>query len=707
MAQRHLAIILKYRYLAVGKYRGNGMAEEAGTKSRGASGQQYYLMEKISQGGMAEIFKGLSYDVDGIKKTVCIKKILPHIAASKEFIDSLIDEAKTAVKLVHGNIAQTYDLGKVGEDYFMVMEYVDGKSLSQIHKRCEARGELIPIQFLTYFISEVLSGLDYIHRRTDESGSPLGIVHRDMSPQNIMVSFSGTVKIIDFGIAKSGFRVGATDAGILKGKFAYMSPEQAYGDLIDNRSDIFSVGIMFHEMLSGRRLFKGQDSRETIRNVRRAKVEPPSSARPDVPDELDRIVTKALSKDRRRRYALASEMQSDLVKFLHTTYPDFKPSDAAQFMQDLFKAEMQSSKRMEADARTPYLIIDKTNSALVDDAQFEITGAMKAPVDLSEFMVEGDVGERDDEEFESERRGHGEPEEKTQRKPPMFGLGRMDKKKMRLIQLVSISILIASLAAIGVIKVIKKPTAPVAGGGLAELMVITNPSDAEVLLDGTVQGKGSPISIRNISAGADHTLLVRKDGFLDHQRTLAFKPGEFTSLSIALTPAAPTAASLELVTRPAGATIFIDDRETLQTTPATIGGMDAGKSYGVGLYLKGYRFWRKDVELKPGENKSFDIELEKDFGSALIDSDPKGALILIDGTPKGQTPTTLDELEPDRVYKVEIWLDGYDPQSKEFKATAGKTEEIRMTLQKTPIVPEEKAKPEATDDSETGQKAKE
>ena len=240
---------------------------------------QYYLMEKIAQGGMAEIFKGLSYDVHGIKKTVCIKKILPNIAASQEFIDTLIDEAKIAVTLSHGNIAQVHDLGKVGEDYFMVMEFVEGKTLSRIMKTCHAKKELVPAPFACYFIAEILNGLNYIHRRTDEHGHALDIVHRDISPQNIMVSYSGTVKIIDFGIAKAKIKVGSTDSGILKGKFAYMSPEQARGDDTDHRSDIFSLGIIFWELLTGQRLFKAEDNKQTLRNVRKAHVALPSRGR--------------------------------------------------------------------------------------------------------------------------------------------------------------------------------------------------------------------------------------------------------------------------------------------------------------------------------------------------------------------------------------------------------------------------------------------
>jgi len=192
------------------------MADETHNPKPSQAGQ-YYLTEKIAQGGMAEIYKGLAYDANGLKRTVCIKKILPHISANPEFIDSLIDEAKIAVTLSHGNIAQTYDLGKVEDDYFIVMEHINGKSLSQVAKKVYREKKLVPLPLVCHFISEVANGLDYIHRRTDSEGHPLHIVHRDMSPQNVIISYSGTVKIIDFGIAIAANRLGLTEVCILKG----------------------------------------------------------------------------------------------------------------------------------------------------------------------------------------------------------------------------------------------------------------------------------------------------------------------------------------------------------------------------------------------------------------------------------------------------------------------------------------------------------
>lgn len=359
---------------------------------------QYYLLEKLAQGGMAEIFKGVAYDLHGIKRTVVIKKILPKIAESREFVDMLVSEAKIAVMLSHGNIAQTYDLGKVDNNYFIVMEYVDGQPVSKIHQRCLTNGDRLPIDLIAYIISEVANGLHYMHRKTDEHGRPLHIIHRDVSPQNIMVSYSGTVKIIDFGIAKATPFSDETESGVIKGKFAYMSPEQACGEPIDHRSDIFSLGVILHEMISGRRLFKADNKRQTLANVREARVLAPSEYRDDVSSELDEIVMRALAKSRNRRYMYASELRDDLVKFLHTQFPDFTSDRVAQYITRLFADDRHDP--VDDDSKTPILIIDHTQSAIIadilpmesamaaadqqdDDHVSEVTPLPEIPVDVA------------------------------------------------------------------------------------------------------------------------------------------------------------------------------------------------------------------------------------------------------------------------------------------------------------------------------------
>ena len=649
---------------------------------------QYYLMEKIAQGGMAEIYKGLSYDLHGLKKTVVIKKILPHIAASKEFIDSLIDEAKIAVSLSHGNIAQTYDLGKVGDDYFMVMEYVEGKSLSLIHKRCLASGKLIPIQYLCHFICEVLSGLDYMHRRTDDNGRPLHIIHRDISPQNVIVTYSGTLKIIDFGIAKAAIKIGTTDSGILKGKFSYMSPEQARGDQIDHRSDIFSLGIIFHEMLTGKRLFKTDDARETLRNVRRAKVEPPSAFRGDLPDELDRIIMKALSKDRRHRYAFASDMRDDLLKFLSTAYPDFKPSDSGDFVRELFRDEI--SKPSEDDEmKTPHLIIDRTNSALTDDSQFEVTGHAMAPVDMKEFLLEE---EELPEQTSSEAPEKPLPElavieEISEKAAPRMQWSRVLKRNVAIFFSV-LGIAFLAYSIISSFRLWKSEPAAIEAGN-AELLVTTDPADAKIILDGKLIGTGSPITIDKIDPGREHEIRTEKEGFTAQTQKIKLRDGEFKTLEITLTKATFTKSTVIVSSTPPGAAIYLDDVETRHRTPATLSNIETNKRHTIGLFLNGYRYWSRDFTAHEGETLNFDVQLPMNYGTLYIESAPNGALVMLNGIPAGQTPFTKENIEPQTIYRIEVWLEGYESHVEEVQIEAGKKRELHMTLKKGPEIPKE------------------
>ena len=223
---------------------------------------------------MAEVFKAKSFGVEGFERIVAVKRILPSIAEDQEFITMFIDEAKMAVQLTHANIAQIFDLGKVGDRYFIAMEYVHGRDLRAIFDRARKNEQPIPIPMACYVTMKVCEGLDYAHNKKDAAGRDLNLVHRDVSPQNILISYDGEVKVIDFGIAKAAGRSAKTQAGILKGKFGYMSPEQVRGLPLDRRSDIFSVGIVLYELLTLERLFRGESDFSTLEKVRNVEIMP-------------------------------------------------------------------------------------------------------------------------------------------------------------------------------------------------------------------------------------------------------------------------------------------------------------------------------------------------------------------------------------------------------------------------------------------------
>jgi serine/threonine-protein kinase len=286
----------------------------------------YRLVRQIAVGGMAEIHLAKTRGIAGFEKYVALKMIHPNFAQDDQFIQMLIDEAKIAVQLQHVNVAQTFDLGRVGDTYYITMEFVDGADLYKILRKGSEQDQDMPLDVCAFIAKEMATGLDYAHRKKDVGGKSLGIVHRDMSPQNVLVSFAGEVKIVDFGIAKATMKVRQTAVGVIKGKYYYMSPEQAWGDPLDHRSDIFSAGIVLYEMITGQMLYLEEDLHKLLDMVRRANIAPPSTLRQGVPPQLERIVMHALAKNANDRYQSAGDMASDLERLLHTYSPVFTAS---------------------------------------------------------------------------------------------------------------------------------------------------------------------------------------------------------------------------------------------------------------------------------------------------------------------------------------------------------------------------------------------
>ena len=248
---------------------------------------KYVLTNKIAVGGMAEIFEAKLYGVSGFEKPMVVKQILPQYAGDADFIKMFINEAKIAVSLSHGNIVAIYELGRIEQTYFIAMEFVSGRDLAQVLEAAQQQKAPFSVEHALFVTIEILKGLDYAHRRTDEFGKPAGVIHRDISPGNIMVSLSGDVKIADFGIAKVGRRLDETVAGIVKGTYGYMSPEQVSGLNVDHRTDIFGAGILLHEMLTGRRLFPAEDIVTATQQLKQAAPPPPSQFNANVSAELD------------------------------------------------------------------------------------------------------------------------------------------------------------------------------------------------------------------------------------------------------------------------------------------------------------------------------------------------------------------------------------------------------------------------------------
>jgi len=317
---------------------------------------KYLLLDRISVGGMAEVFKAKSYGVEGFEKIIAIKRILPSMGDDRDFIKMFIDEAKIAGQLTHANICQIFELGRIDGAHFIAMEYIWGKDLLQIQNRLRKLKQIMPVPMACYVLAKVCEGLDYAHRKRDAMGRPLEIVHRDCSPQNVLISYEGEVKLIDFGIAKAASRSSRTVAGVLKGKFGYMSPEQVRGLPLDRRSDVFALGTMLYECLTGERLFQGETDFATLEKVRNVDIAAPRKLNPALSEEVEAIILKALAKDVEDRYQWCSELHADLVGFLRRQEGLYTPKTLATWVKEVFaqdigreRQQLESYKKLGKD----------------------------------------------------------------------------------------------------------------------------------------------------------------------------------------------------------------------------------------------------------------------------------------------------------------------------------------------------------------------
>ena len=277
---------------------------------------RYQLLRKLAVGGMGEVFLARQAGTGGFEKLLVVKRILPHLSEEEEFIQMFFDEARIAAALNHPNIAQLFDLGEVDGAHYIAMEYVAGESVRAVTARANERGEPLPVGLACRVFADAACGLDFAHSARNASGAPLQLIHRDVSSQNILVAFNGAVKLIDFGVAKAAGKLTHTATGAVKGKYAYMSPEQAKGDPLDGRSDLFGLATVFWEALTGERLWKRDTEMNTMKAVVKEPAPAPSSVNPDIPPGLDVLLLKALEKRRSDRFASCGEFQAALEDFV-------------------------------------------------------------------------------------------------------------------------------------------------------------------------------------------------------------------------------------------------------------------------------------------------------------------------------------------------------------------------------------------------------
>jgi len=308
---------------------------------------RYLLVERVAIGGMAEVFAAIERG-DPSARLFAVKRILPTLVDDRELVRMFLDEARLVVQLDHPGIVPVHELGKLGSGYYIAMDYVAGRDLRALADRFRRRGELLPLELSAHVAARAADALDHAHRGRGANGDELRVVHRDVSPANVLVGFDGSVRMIDFGIAQAAHRPAASS--VLRGKFGYMSPEMVRGLPVDRRSDVFALGVVLHELLAGERLFAGPTELAVMEKVRAAQAPPPSATNPAVPPELDRIVLRALAREPEARFSWASELRDALLPWARRAGPGGGERALARLMAETFPEELRVEEERRARA---------------------------------------------------------------------------------------------------------------------------------------------------------------------------------------------------------------------------------------------------------------------------------------------------------------------------------------------------------------------
>jgi serine/threonine-protein kinase len=538
---------------------------------------RYFLLDHIAQGGMAEIYRARLASADGAGRLLVIKRIQAGYGGATEFLQMFKSEIKVTMGFNHPNIIQLYDFGEENGQPYIAMELVDGKNLRQFMSRFAELKQSFPVELAAYIIEQSAGGLGYAHAFKDKiTGQHLNIVHRDISPQNILIAYEGTIKVIDFGIAKATTNSESTRAGVIKGKPSYLSPEQISGEPLDGRCDIFALGIVLWELLCGRKLFAGDNDLAVLKLIEACTthVKPPSTINPKVPKELDYIVLKTLAKQREKRYQTAEELQRALHKFLYAFMPDFNPQDLSYYAKDLFKDEIvEDRKRIQKlNDKVEQLLVAtdipdiKTDDATVPLKREDTTTIVEAkggpkPMETREFdrpdfkvgKVDLDTAPASAKQTASRPRpgsgtagtqagatrtqgssSTGKVAAPQQRKESSSSGGGMGKPLVAMVAAVIGIVFVGPEFGIR-IPVVSDMVDNMMGGNEARLILQGNQAGVKVEVNGQVVANGLPATVKNIPVGMPvHIAVTAADG-RSFESDVTIKKGEKRELAVALT----------------------------------------------------------------------------------------------------------------------------------------------------------------------------
>ena len=508
-------------------------AEEALPRQFG----KYTLLRAIASGGMANVYLAIQRAVAGFEKLVVIKRILPQLSKDPAFVEMLLSEARTAATLNHPNIVQTFDVGEVESTYYIAMEHINGEDIRSIVRAMKRASVTdFPIEHTLSIVLGMCAGLAYAHEKKDLEGKPLHIVHRDISPQNVLITFTGDVKIVDFGIAKTSEAavLERTQAGQLKGKVPYMSPEQAAGKEIDHRSDIFAVGIMLFELTTGRRLFKAKSELETLKLICEREYPKPSQIRANYPPALERIVMKALAKDPDQRYLSARDMQGDLEVFIREERIAASAVSCASWMKGLFEDKIAEQKEALQDVKQLADVIASQRRVDTDTYTSTTTGAsIISGTDISAYTAAGKRGGR---------------------------LWPVVAVVSALVVLGGAGLFVTmgdspQAPGFGPVPTTAVPEAPAKKGSVR---VVTNPEGAYVRVGGDLQGGKTPMTLGKLPLASDIEVKISMEGYETVTKTVHLTEAESEdTLEVKLAKGSVT---VELEVKPKHTVIHVDEK---------------------------------------------------------------------------------------------------------------------------------------------------
>ncbi len=689
---------------------------------------------------MAEVFLAKMEGIEGFERRLAIKRILPHYSKNDSFVRMFIDEARLVGHFTHPNIVQTYDFGKINDCYYISMEYVDGINVADILTRYKAEKKSVPIEVILEIGLQACRGIDYAHKETDQDGKPLGIIHRDLTPHNILVSRKGVIKITDFGIAKASMNTHMTQAGMIKGKVPYMSPEQAMGIPLTPVSDIFSFGIVMYEMCTLRRLFEGENDFTILKKVQDAKIPSIREQNKTIPEELEQIILKALSRDREKRYQSASEMEMDLTRLKFSYGSLFRNFSLTDFVNDFIATRVvqkpapkpagekgpEVNESLEAIAQgisevdDPWRLASSgspSSSSRIGEADggkvtvmlninpaavgVSASGELKMPMDIGEGTPSLVPKPRD------EREGLEDdvpPGSDLLEMPPMSQDRALDMTVQPpasgtdepLLEIPSGSVempmmLSSDLDGMDSAQQPESDTtldlAPpidlsaLPGGFATELML-------EIPQTSSYSDFDQPTGVGAILIGEKNEDVAKKPTGKKRRWVGGVVVAAAAALAamVALWMTMPRTGSITVEVMPEDAEIFVNGQKVASSSPWLVENLPADQAVDISIRKEGFKEFFESRTIKAGARDRLPVmlEVEPRYGFLILESTPAGARVLLKGNQTGWiTPCRLN-LAPGTAYDLKFELDGFAPRDGTYTVREGEEQKIRIDFQQQP-----------------------